>query len=58
MNMVYIVYAYNDYYPDPADRQIKGVFTNQASADDFLQEFKAQDSHQHVEVSVFRVRDQ
>lgn len=58
MNMVYIVYAYNDYYPDPADRQIKGVFTNQAAADNFLQEVKAQDSHQHVEVDVFRVRDQ
>ena len=56
--MVYIVYAYNDYYPDPADRQIKGVFTNQAVADNFLQEVKAQDSHQHVEVDVFRVRDQ
>lgn len=58
MGTVYIIYAYNDYYPEPADRQIKGVFSNQKSANDFLQEVKAQDSYQHIEVDVFRVRDQ
>ena len=49
MNMVYIVYAYNDYYPDPADRQIKGVFTNQTAAGDFLKEVEYEGNYQHAE---------
>lgn len=55
--IVYIVYAYHDYYPDPADRQIKGVFRNQDSADTLVQQVRLEDLYDHVEVDVFRVSD-
>lgn len=54
---VFIVSAYDDYYPEPTWRQVQRVFNNEESAQNYLKYLEVNTGYDHVTLDEFWVED-